>query len=107
MKVLLRLGRFLFPLVTSLILMLLIWYVFLQAFPQVGPRVGKSPEDIWRYLVTSPGAPSARAPNQGPQQIPHRAPALGLGRIVAMPHRGPVGDRHDDAVGLDRHRIRQ
>uniref|UniRef100_UPI002458099D hypothetical protein n=1 Tax=Nocardia brasiliensis TaxID=37326 RepID=UPI002458099D len=46
-----RLGRFLFPLVTSLILMLLIWYVFLQAFPQVGPRVGKSPEDIWRYLV--------------------------------------------------------
>ncbi|ASF11272.1 MULTISPECIES: ABC transporter permease [Nocardia] len=79
MKVLLRLGRFLFPLVTSLILMLLIWYVFLKAFPQVGPRVGKSPEDIWRYLVTSPGASSARATILDDLQITLRDAAIGFG----------------------------
>ncbi|RJO76605.1 ABC transporter permease subunit [Nocardia panacis] len=61
MTVLRRILRFLFPLITSLLLMVLIWVVFLKAFPQVGPRVGKTPADIWRYLVTAPGAPTVRA----------------------------------------------
>ncbi|MEU4598896.1 ABC transporter permease subunit [Nocardia sp. NPDC023988] len=60
MTVLRGLGRFLFPLVTSLLLLLVIWTLFLRAFPQIGPRVGKTPSDIWAYLVTSPGAPTAR-----------------------------------------------
>ncbi|MEV0298048.1 ABC transporter permease subunit [Nocardia sp. NPDC050710] len=60
MNVLRRIGLFLLPLVTSLLLMLVIWEVFLKVFPQVGPRVGKTPGDIWRYLVTAPGASAAR-----------------------------------------------
>lgn len=55
-----RIGRFLLPLATSLILLLVIWSLFLRAFPQIGPRVGKTPSDIWRYLVTAPGAATAR-----------------------------------------------
>lgn len=58
--VLRRIGRFLLPLATSLILLLIIWSLFLRAFPQIGPRVGKTPSDIWRYLVTAPGAGTAR-----------------------------------------------
>ncbi|MEU2255580.1 ABC transporter permease subunit [Nocardia xishanensis] len=79
MTVLRRLGAFLFPLVTSLLLMLVIWWGFLEAFPQVGPRVGKTPGDVWRYLVTSPGAPQARAAILDNLQITLRDAALGFG----------------------------
>ena len=56
-----RIGRFLLPLATSLILLLVIWTLFLRLFPQIGPRVGKTPSDVWAYLVTSAGAPTARS----------------------------------------------
>ncbi|MFJ2667996.1 ABC transporter permease [Nocardia fluminea] len=55
-----RIGRFLLPLATSLVLLLVIWTLFLRLFPQIGPRVGKTPSDVWAYLVTSAGAPTAR-----------------------------------------------
>jgi len=58
--VLRRIGRFLLPLASSLILLLVIWTLFLRLFPQIGPRVGKTPADVWAYLVTSAGAATAR-----------------------------------------------
>ncbi|MFE9784641.1 ABC transporter permease [Nocardia salmonicida] len=58
--VLRRIGRFLLPLASSLILLLVIWTLFLRLFPQIGPRVGKTPSDVWAYLVTSAGAATAR-----------------------------------------------
>ncbi|MFC4126094.1 ABC transporter permease [Nocardia rhizosphaerae] len=60
MTALRSIGRFLLPLAISLALLIGIWALFLRAFPQIGPRVGKTPSDIWRYLVTAPGAPAAR-----------------------------------------------
>lgn len=52
-------GRFLLPLVVSLLLLVALWYGFLKLYPQVG-LVGKSPGDVWTYLVTGPSADSAR-----------------------------------------------
>ncbi len=77
--VLTRIGRFLFPLVTALLLMLVIWYVFLKAFPQVGPRVGKTPSDIWKYLFNSSGAHTARQAIFDDLQITLRDAAIGFG----------------------------
>ncbi|MEU7630515.1 ABC transporter permease subunit [Nocardia sp. NPDC049220] len=74
-----RVGRFLFPLFTSLLLMLVIWYVFLKAFPQVGPRVGKTPRDVWTYLVTAPTAGTARQAIVDDLQITLRDAAIGFG----------------------------
>ncbi|GGK51296.1 ABC transporter permease [Nocardia camponoti] len=59
MTVLTRIGRFLLPLLISLVLLFVIWTVFLKAFPQIGPRVGKTPSDIWTYLSESPTARTA------------------------------------------------
>ncbi|QIS16157.1 ABC transporter permease [Nocardia arthritidis] len=74
-----RIGLFLFPLLTSLVLMLIIWIVFLKAFPQVGPRVGKTPADIWRYLVSSDSAPTVRQAILDDLQITLRDAAIGFG----------------------------
>ncbi len=74
-----RIGLFLLPLLTSLLLMLVIWEVFLRAFPEVGPRVGKSPADIWRYLVTAPGASTARQAIIDDLLITLRDAAVGFG----------------------------
>ncbi|MEV0249284.1 ABC transporter permease subunit [Nocardia sp. NPDC050712] len=82
MNALRRIGRFLFPLLTSMVLMLLVWYLFLEAFPQVGPRVGKSPSDIWRYLVSAPGAENARRVLGAELQITMRD--AGIGFAVGM-----------------------
>ncbi|MFF7938851.1 ABC transporter permease [Nocardia gamkensis] len=79
MNLLRRIGIFLFPLGTSLLLMLAIWYVFLRAFPQVGPRVGKTPGDIWTYLVTAPNAATARQAILDDLQITLRDAAIGFG----------------------------
>ncbi|MET7770684.1 ABC transporter permease subunit [Nocardia sp. NPDC005366] len=79
-----RIGLFLFPLLTSLVLMLVIWEVFLRAFPEVGPRVGKSPGDIWRYLVTAPGASTARQAIIDDLLITLRDAAIGFGVGMGM-----------------------
>ncbi|MGN2635587.1 ABC transporter permease [Nocardia takedensis] len=74
-----RIAVFLFPLLTSLLLILVLWELFLRVFPQVGPRVGKSPGDIWRYLVTAPGAPAARSAILDDLMITLRDAAIGFG----------------------------
>ena len=49
--------RFLAPIAIASALLLVIWVVFLNAFPQVGPRVGKTPADVWEYLFSRPQNP--------------------------------------------------
>ncbi|NRI65550.1 ABC transporter permease subunit [Rhodococcus sp. MS16] len=53
--------RFLAPIAIASALLLVIWVVFLNAFPQVGPRVGKTPADLWEYLFSGPKSADARA----------------------------------------------
>ncbi|MCX4098855.1 ABC transporter permease [Nocardia sp. alder85J] len=86
MNALRRIGKFLLPLVISVILMGVIWYVFLKAFPQVGPRVGKTPVDVWRYLVTGPSAGTARQAVLADLRITLHDAALGftVGMLVAL-----------------------
>jgi ABC-type nitrate/sulfonate/bicarbonate transport system permease component len=74
-----RVGKFLFPLVISVILMGMIWYAFLAAFPQVGPRVGKTPGDVWTYLVTGPAAGTARQAILSDLRITLQDAATGFG----------------------------
>ncbi|WP_054815547.1 ABC transporter permease [Nocardia arizonensis] len=83
MNALRRVGLFLLPLLTSLALLVVIWELFLRAFPEVGPRVGKSPADIWRYLVTAPGAGNARRVILDDLLITLRDAAIGFGAGMA------------------------
>ena len=53
--------RFLAPIAIASALLLVIWVVFLNAFPQVGPRVGKTPADVWEYLFSGPKSADARS----------------------------------------------
>lgn len=71
-------GRFLLPLLVSLILLVALWYGFLKLYPQVG-LVGKSPGDVWRYLVTGPTSESARRVIVGELRITLRDAAIGFG----------------------------
>ncbi|APE36772.1 ABC transporter permease [Nocardia mangyaensis] len=41
------------------VLVLAVWIGFLAAFPQIGPRIGQTPMDVWGYLVD--GKPAQRA----------------------------------------------
>ncbi len=78
-NILVRLGKFLFPLLISMVLILVIWTLFLKAYPEVGPRIGKQPIDIWRYLFTAPASGTAREVIFGNLQTTLRDAALGFG----------------------------
>jgi ABC-type nitrate/sulfonate/bicarbonate transport system permease component len=67
-------------------LLFALWYLFLVAFPQVGPRVGKSPTDVWRYLFSGPAAATARATVLDNLQITLRDAAIGFvsGMLAAI-----------------------
>ncbi|WP_405486508.1 ABC transporter permease [Nocardia sp. NBC_00511] len=71
-------GRFLLPLVVSLLLLVALWYGFLKLYPQVG-LVGKSPGDVWTYLVTGPSADSARQVIFAEMRITLRDAFIGFG----------------------------
>jgi len=73
-----RVARFLGPLAIAMGLLFALWYLFLFAFPQVGPRVGKSPTDVWAYLFTGPASGSARATLMDNLQITLRDAAIGF-----------------------------
>jgi ABC-type nitrate/sulfonate/bicarbonate transport system permease component len=73
-----RIGRFLAPLAISMALLFGLWYLFLAVFPQVGPRVGKSPTDVWSYLFASPTSHTARANLLDNLQITLRDAAIGF-----------------------------
>ncbi|WP_067672613.1 ABC transporter permease [Nocardia miyunensis] len=86
MNILVRIVKFLLPLVISLILMLVIWYAFLYAFPQVGPRVGKTPGDVWSYLITGPDSDTARHAILSDLRITLKdaATGFGIGMLAAL-----------------------
>jgi ABC-type nitrate/sulfonate/bicarbonate transport system permease component len=73
-----RIGRFLAPLAISMTLLFALWYLFLAAFPQVGPRVGKSPTNVWSYLFGGAASHTARASLLENLQITLRDAAIGF-----------------------------
>ncbi|MCU1645995.1 MAG: Nitrate transport permease protein NrtB [Nocardia sp.] len=77
LQVLRPIGKFLLPLVVSLILLVVLWYGFLALYPQVG-LVGKSPGDVWTYLVTGPTSDTARHALFGEMRITLRDATIGF-----------------------------
>ncbi|MGU3292588.1 ABC transporter permease [Williamsia sp. M5A3_1d] len=53
--------RFLGALVGSLVLIVVIWSLFLLAFPDIGPIIGRTPIDVFSYLVSGADASSQRS----------------------------------------------
>jgi ABC-type nitrate/sulfonate/bicarbonate transport system permease component len=49
-------AKFLGSLVLSFVLILVIWWLFLLAFPDIGPIIGRTPSDVLAYLFTDPDA---------------------------------------------------
>ncbi|MFI1918902.1 ABC transporter permease [Nocardia sp. NPDC020380] len=78
MNLLRPIARFLLPLVVSLILLVALWYGFLKLYPQVG-LVGKSPGDVWTYLVTGPTSDTARSVIFAEMRITLRDALIGFG----------------------------
>ncbi|WP_197494536.1 ABC transporter permease subunit [Gordonia sp. w5E2] len=56
-----QITKFLGSLVTSFVLILVIWWLFLLAFPDIGPIIGRTPVQVFQYLFTEPGAADARS----------------------------------------------
>ncbi|APA94311.1 ABC transporter permease subunit [Nocardia seriolae] len=78
LNVLRPIGKFLLPLLVSLILLVALWYGFLKLYPQVG-LVGKSPGDVWHYLVTGPTSEGARRVIFDEMRITLRDALIGFG----------------------------
>ncbi|KHL10736.1 UNVERIFIED_CONTAM: ABC transporter permease [Mumia flava] len=88
MSALLGLVRTLVPIAIAAGVVLLLWWLFLAAFPEIGPRVGKTPADIWAYLFSGPEAAEHRELVFGDLAITLRDAAWGfvagmLGAMVA------------------------
>ncbi|MFC9998372.1 ABC transporter permease [Nocardia sp. NPDC127526] len=71
-------GKFLLPLLVSLVLLVALWWGFLQLYPQVG-LVGKTPAEVWSYLVTGPTSDTVRRSILGELRITLRDAAIGFG----------------------------
>lgn len=54
-------ARFLGTMVMSFILILVIWWLFLLAFPDIGPIIGRTPVQVFQYLFVDAGAAEARS----------------------------------------------
>ena len=52
--------RFLGSLVLSFVLILVIWWLFLLAYPDIGPIIGRTPSDVFTFLFTGPDASQSR-----------------------------------------------
>ncbi|HEY9314519.1 ABC transporter permease [Williamsia sp.] len=55
-----EIAKFVGSLVISFILILVIWWLFLLAFPDIGPIIGKTPVDVFHYLFTEPTSAADR-----------------------------------------------
>lgn len=53
-------AKFLGSLVLSFVLILVIWWLFLLAFPDIGPIIGRTPSDVFAFLFTEPDAATSR-----------------------------------------------
>ncbi len=54
-------AKFIGALLLSLVLILVIWSLFLIAFPDIGPIIGRTPIDVFDYLFTSADASTQRS----------------------------------------------
>ncbi|GAB2663517.1 ABC transporter permease [Gordonia jinhuaensis] len=57
----LRIAKFLGSLLLSFILILVIWWLFLLAFPNIGPIIGRTPIDVFNYLFGADDGTSSRS----------------------------------------------
>ncbi len=53
-------ARFLGSLTMSFVLILVIWWLFLLAYPDIGPIIGRTPADVFEFLFTDPDSKVAR-----------------------------------------------
>ncbi|AZZ80081.1 ABC transporter permease [Gordonia alkanivorans] len=79
-------GRFLGSLLLSFALILVIWWLFLLAFPDIGPIIGRTPVDVFDYLFVDADAPAARAEIFGNLWITLQDAAIGFvaGMLAAI-----------------------
>lgn len=56
-----QITKFLGSLLMSFVLILVIWWLFLLAYPDIGPIIGRTPVQVFQYLFTEPGAADARS----------------------------------------------
>ena len=56
-----EIAKFIGSLVISFFLILAIWWLFLLAYPDIGPIIGKTPVDVFHYLFTDPMASADRS----------------------------------------------
>ncbi|MFT4042840.1 MAG: ABC transporter permease subunit [Gordonia sp. (in: high G+C Gram-positive bacteria)] len=70
----------------SFILILVIWWLFLLAFPDIGPIIGRNPVQVFAFLFTDPGAAQARSEIFENLWITLKDAAIGFatGMIVAL-----------------------
>lgn len=73
------------PLVVSGVVAVVVWYAFLQVF-DISPFIGKTPQDVWAYLVTDPEAAANRDTIAGPlgSTLEHAAIGFVAGMLAAM-----------------------
>lgn len=79
-------ARFLGSLLASFVLILVIWWLFLLAFPDIGPIIGRTPTDVFGYLFTSSGSAAARSEIFGNLRITLVDAAIGFvtGMVAAI-----------------------
>ncbi|MFD6107318.1 ABC transporter permease [Nocardia salmonicida] len=73
-------SAFLGSVALATVLVLAVWFGFLAAFPQIGPRIGQTPMDVWAYLFD--GEPAHRTQIVDGLAITLRD--AGLGFVVGM-----------------------
>lgn len=56
-----EITKFVGALLISFAMILVIWWLFLLAFPDIGPIIGKTPIDVFHYLFTDPTAAANRS----------------------------------------------
>lgn len=54
-------AKFLGSLLLSFVLILVIWWLFLLAFPDIGPIIGRTPSEVFAFLFTASDAADSRA----------------------------------------------
>ncbi|MFT4125768.1 MAG: ABC transporter permease subunit [Gordonia sp. (in: high G+C Gram-positive bacteria)] len=79
-------GKFVGSLIGSFLLILVIWWLFLVAFPDIGPIIGRTPTDVFAYLFTDAGAAEARDEIFGNLRITLQDSAVGFvsGMLAAV-----------------------
>ncbi|MGV9712669.1 ABC transporter permease [Gordonia sp. NPDC003424] len=81
-----NIAKFLGSLLVSFLLILVVWWLFLLAFPDIGPIIGKTPADVFAYLFTAPDAAANRAEILGNLRITLVDAAIGFvtGMVAAI-----------------------